>query len=709
MPHRATATLLVTGIFMTQTLVAEKPTPPPPTAPRPFEFPKPVRKTLSNGLTVYVIEDHRLPLISASLDVLAGAINDEPKKAGVASMTAALLREGTATRSSQEISKLVDNAGGSLTATADEDTTTVAMFFMKSFADLGFELMADITLNPKFDPEEIARQMQQAQSGLALQYSDVAYMANLAAGRAFFGKNPYAYPIEGTPQTLRQITRDDLVTFHRQRFAPSNAFLAIAGDIKPDEAMAKAEKYFGASKTPAPAASAMAPPPAPARRVLVVDMPKAVQTQISVGQTLLPRNHPDFLAMQVANQVFGGSFNSRLNLKLRANEGLTYGANSMMTPFRESGAWGVKTFTRTEKTADAIGMILDLLKEFRENPASQAEFNEAKQFMIGSFGLSVETASAVAGRVVTSAVYGLGEDYWPTYRQKLEALTLEQVVAAVRRHVQPEKVAIIASGNAKEFAKSLEPFGPVTVVPGDQMDPIADDLLKPKEKVIASAEGAEKAKSLIGAAVAAMGGRDAVTGIKDLTAQGNLKMSAPQGEISGDSTEVVAFPNRYKLTLKMPFGEVVQAVDGGAAWMGQGAMTQDAPGEVSKEMTKSIYVASGVYVLQSALAGKAQVQSLAPVEVEGRKFDAVLWKQDDFDVKVLFDPATHLIARLSYRVQEAEGNVDSEAVYSDYRDVSGVKLPFKELIYQNGQKIGERTITARQVNTAPAPETFKKK
>lgn len=702
------ALLLVSTTLMAQTSTTPKQAPPQPAAPPKFEFPAHHTRKLPNGLTLFVVEDHRLPLVSMTLDILAGGARDEPAKAGVAAMTAALLREGTATRSSEELARLIDDCGGALNASSDDDTTTVSGSFMKSFTDLGLELMADIVLHPKFEQEEIDRQMQQAQSGMQMQYSDVAYLANLVGSRVVFGQHPYGYPHEGTPQTLRRIQRDDLVAFHKTYYAPADSFLAIAGDITPEEALAKAEKYFGGWKTATPPALKLPAPAATSRRVVIVDMPSAVQTQIFVGQVALPRNHPDYVPLNIANQVFGGSFNSRLNMKLRANEGLTYGASSMMHPLRESGAWGVKTFTRTEKTAEAIKMILDLLAEWRANPASQAEFDEAREFMVGAFGLSTETSGAVAGRVVNAAVFGLPGDYWATYRQLLESQTRDKVAAAVQKHIKPDLEAIVAVGDAKGFAKALENFGPVTIIPAGDLDVIAPGLRKPKEAPSAPPEDNAKAKQIVNAAIEAAGGLEALSKIKDLSSKSSMKMSTPQGEMPAEASEEVLYPDRYRITIKLPVGEVTHAFDGQTGWMSQGAMVRELPPGMGREFAKGAIVASGVGLLLAAGEGKASLSLIPPDEADGNRLDGVLWKQGDNEMKVYFDPDTKLLSKVTYNTVSNTGPVETDSLFSDYREMQGVKLPFKEVIRQNGVTVGERIITERKINGGLPPSRFQK-
>lgn len=459
-----------------------KAAPPPPSAPRPYEFPRAVPRTLPNGLRVLAVEDRRLPLVAASLQVLAGHAYAPPEKAGLASLAAALLREGTRTRSSQQIAQAVDGAGGQLNATAGTDAATVSMAFLKSRASLGFELMADIVQNPVFAEEEIERQRQQVQSSLAVQYASAQYLAGVAAARAILGTHPYAWPGDGTPDTVAALKREDLVRFYETCYAPNRAWLVIAGDLNPDEAFAFAEKWFGGWRKQGPPDEPLPPAPAPEPRVLIVDMPTENQTHIAVGHAGIPRNHPDYIALQLGNQIFGGSFNSRLNMKLRANEGLTYGASSYFEPSRFAGIFEASTFTRTEKTAAAIRMLVDLMKEYRENPATEAEFEEARAYLSGSFAIATETASSVAARVLAAEVNGLGSDYWARYRERLEKLTRAEVEAAVRRFLQPDKLAITAVGDAKAFAKDLEAYGPVRVIPVADLDLASPDLVKTKPR-----------------------------------------------------------------------------------------------------------------------------------------------------------------------------------------------------------------------------------
>jgi zinc protease len=697
----ASALLGLLAVLAVEAPLAAQTPMPTPSAPRTFQFPAHSKKVLPNGLTVFVVEDHRLPLVSFSLQILSGGALNPPEKSGVASMTASLLREGTATRTSQQISKLVDSTGGSLGASANDDTTSINGSFMKSYADAGMELLADIAINPKFAQEEIDRALRQNQSGLAVQYNSSEYLAPLLAARGILGVHPYAYPGDGTPETLRNISRDDLVGFHKTHYAPGRAFLAIAGDVTPEEAFAKAEKYLGAWKTPAPAEVKLPAPPAPAARVLALDKPGNNQTQIVMGHVGVARNHPDYVALTVANQVFGGSFNSRLNMKLRANEGLTYGASSSFSPQRQAGLFTLSTFTRTEKTVEAIQFMADLLKEWKQNPATEPEFQEARNYLLGAFGLSLETSGAVAQRVVNTAIFGLPEDYWSGYQKQLQSLTREQMAAAVQRFLQPEKMTIATVGDSKAYAKPLEKFGPVQVIPDGELDLLAENLMRKKVAVTATAEGAASARALVDGAVAAMGGKEKLLAIRDLTTKASMKITAPQGSLDASSDEFVVYPDKYRLVLTLgAMGQIVQATDGTAAFMIQGPNTRDLPPQMAAEMKKAVPTAAGLGLLTAVLNGSAQV---LPIDAS-----TLQWKMGEFEVKMTFDPATKLLTKIGYRAMGMMGPAESEVAFADYQSVDGVQLPARETILQNGQKFAERTVTERKVNAGVDAASFKK-
>jgi zinc protease len=685
----------------TQAKIAKQ-SPPPPAPQRPFHFPKYETKKLANGLTVFVIEDRREPLVSYRLEITtAGASANERDKAGLASITAELLRQGTKTRSAQQIATAVDSSGGSLGASASSDVATVQCTMMKSHGDLGLELMSDIVLNPTFPQAEIDRLMRQTLSSLQVEYSDPQSLAELLARRTAFGSHPYGMPVEGTPDTVRKLKRDDIEGFYKTHYAPAYAYLAVSGDVTPAKAFADAEKYFGSWKATAAAPAAMKAEPAGKRSIIIVDKPDAVQTQYEIVEVSIPRNDPDYIPLQIANQIFGGSFNSRLNMKLRANEGLTYGASSALESMRQTGLFAARSFSRTEKTATAVKMMSDLLADYREHPVTEAELNDAKAYLAGSFVLGIETPAQVAQRVLIAAVNGLPANYWDTYREKILSATAEQVTEAVHRHLTPDKMAIVAVGNASQFSKDLGVLGTVEVIPLADFDVTAANLRRASEPApTASAETKAEGMKLAEQAAEAVGGKAALESIKSIESKGPTTLTIGAQSLKADVDEVVLFPDKYRASMALPMMNIIQAYDGKVAWMQQGAQTREAPPQMVKEVERDIEMVGAVGVLRSTLDGKAQMVATGP--------DKAVWTMGDNKVTVTFDPASKRISKLSYRGMSMQGPADIDVECGDYRQVDNVYLPFHETVFANGQKFADREYTERKINVDVNPDLFSK-
>jgi zinc protease len=683
--------------------------PPAPGPPARFDFPAYKTHTLANGLTVFVIEDHRQPLVSYTLMVNAGGIAHPPAKAGLASMAAELLTQGTTTRSAQDIARAIDGVGGTLNAAADDDTAQVTAAAAKSAAELAIDLVADVALRPAFKEEEIDRLRRQRLSGLQISYSDPEYLAPFVAARLTLGDHPYAYPVEGTPDTLRALTRADIVEFHKRQYSPSGAFLAVAGDIAPEAAIAQVEKRFGSWSAPAPARPATPAPPPPSRTIVLVDKPDAVQTQIVVSTVGIKYNDPAYFPLLVANQIFGGGFTSRLNMALRAREGLTYGARSAFEAEREAGMFRVSTFTRTEETGRAVTMVLDLLREFRKSPATDAELKEAKAYLIGSFAVGTETPGQVAARVLTAAKHGLPADYWDRYRNNVQAVTPARIAEAVGRYVDPDRMAIVAVGNAKGFAASLAPLGTARTILFSDLDLMRPDLKRAAARETpATAEAAARAMELMKGVAAAMGGAEKLAGIKDIFAKGTVTLALPQGEMQGEMTNEVLYPDKIKVTVSMPMGQMVQAFDGAQGWMQMGPQSTAMPAAANDEMRRAVLLVAGIGVTREALEGRAEVQALEPADVDGKKMDVVRWSAGGQNVRLFIDPASHLIVKAAFRSLTPQGATDVETIWSGFHDVGGLTMPGKVVTYRDGQKFSETMVTDLKFNVGVDPKVFAK-
>ncbi len=351
---------------------------------------------------------------------------------GLAKIAADLLDQGTTTKSAEEMNDAIDFIGGAMGAAASPDLSQMSVVVMKDSFETGMRMLSDMARNPAFSPTEIDRQKQQALSGLQVSLQDPEYIANAVFDRMVYGFHPYGLPQSGTPETLAAITRNDLVAFHQQYFVPNNAILAIVGDVTAEEAFSTAKKVFGdwAQRDIVP--QKFAEPPEPTRRVIVVNKPDAVQTEVRVGHLGIPRKHADYMAVNLAIRILGGEGSNRLHQVLRTERGLTYGAQAEFDTLKESGDFEAETNTRSEATGEVLRLIIDEFWRLQRERVSERELTEAKNYLTGSFPLTIETPDAIARQVLNVLFYGLPIEELQTIREQVNAVTVDDIQRVAR-------------------------------------------------------------------------------------------------------------------------------------------------------------------------------------------------------------------------------------------------------------------------------------
>ncbi len=459
-----------------------KQTPPPPQPEKKIHFPAFEQKTLPNGLRVVVVEHHETPTVSLQLQILAGKVFTPAGKAGVANATAELLRQGTQSRSAQQIAEAIDAVGGNLATYGSWDSAGAIAQTTSDQLDLGLDLLSDVILRPSFPADEIERWRGQTLNGLRVQVEDAGYLADASLDRAVFGDHPYGLPDAGTPASVQSLTREDLVAFHREHYVPNEAILAVVGDVKPAEAFAKVERAFGAwPKGQAHEIPKIQAPAAGKPRIVVIDKPDAVQTEIRTGQIGLAYTDPDYFVSQVYNAVLGGGASARLYEEIRRKRGLSYGAGSAFLYMLQPGSFTANTFTKTESTLEALDTVLAVIRGLKEQPVPQEELATRKTYLTGVFPLEIETAEGIAAKVLEAMKYGLGREYLESYRDRLDAVTADQVKSFAGRRIQDTPPLIVLAGNASAFRADLEKkHGPIEVIPYQELDLLRADLRQPK-------------------------------------------------------------------------------------------------------------------------------------------------------------------------------------------------------------------------------------
>ncbi len=440
-------------------------TAPDPLPPRPWQFPEVTRVTLENGLRVLVAENHGAPLVTMRAVVRSGAFHDPDAHAGLASLTAAMLDEGAGGRTAIEIAEAVADLGGSLSTGAEWDASQVSLNVLSRNAEAGMSILSDVLIRPTLPAEEIERLRKERLTTILQQRDNAnAIAANRFAGFVY-GGTPYGNPMIGSEQTVARISRGNLNDFYRTHFVPNNVSLIITGAVDSDEAIQMARRHFSSwprgREIPA---AVLKPPQIDANRIYLIDRPQAVQSEIRVGHHGVSRNSDDYFSLFAMNTLLGGNFSSRMNLNLREKHGFTYGARSQLLFWREPGPFIVSTPVRNEVTFPAVQQIMAELERIRSGDITDAELNNTKNYLMGIFPATVESASDLANRLQELEVYSLPEDYFSRYRERIAAVTADDLTRAANRYVHPDKAAIVIVGKASEIAEPLAQLGyPLTV------------------------------------------------------------------------------------------------------------------------------------------------------------------------------------------------------------------------------------------------------
>lgn len=426
-------------------------------------LPRAQEATLSNGLRIALLEDHKLPTFSLQLLLTGGGLDDPADQHGLAMVTASLLREGTAQRTSRQIAEQLAALGGAFSAGASPSSgeTAISVSGLSENADKILAIAADVVRNPAFPEAELEKYKSRFLSQLQQQRATPNFIAQEEFMRAVYGAHPGSYVVP-TEKVLRSVTRADLAGYHRTHYTASNGIVLAYGDFELKDLVAKLESAFGnwpqgtATKVSLPALT----PPAKAR-VLLVDRPGSVQTSLWLGGLGIERRNDDYFAVLVMNHILGGGPASRLFMNLREDKGYTYGVYSYFNGSRFPGVMLASTDVRTQVTDGALQELMSELRRIGSEPVPEAELKNAKRALIGGFALSLESPQTLVGNLATQKIYNLPVDYWDTYPQRVEAITAADVQRVAQKYYDAGKLQIVAVGDGASVRKVLEKYGTV--------------------------------------------------------------------------------------------------------------------------------------------------------------------------------------------------------------------------------------------------------
>jgi zinc protease len=434
---------------------------------KPFQLAPRVERTLANGLRVIATKQTAIPKVSITLTVLSGYSSDPADLTGLASLTADLIQEGTKTKNSRQIRREVFGMGGSLTAAASQDYTSINARGLSEYATRLIDLVADVAMNPTIPEEEVAILKQQHLQQAQQQKASPQFLANRTFRTALFGSHPYARTSE-TEASLNRMDRAKLVAFHRDHYRPNNAFLLIVGAMEPEAAIAAAEKSFGSwTRADVPRPAFTAPPPLAGRKVLFVQRPNSIQSSIALGNIAAKRSDPRWFELTLANTIYGGAFNSRIVRNIREEKGYTYSPQSALTGFADAGFYRFAADVRNEVTGATLTEVFKEIDKMRAEGSDGSELQGAKSYMRGIFPIQTATQTGLAATLNNVYVFGLPKDYPETFRAKIAAVTPAQVKSGASTLLGSEHTVIAIVGDWAKVKDQLADYKDITFLDTD--------------------------------------------------------------------------------------------------------------------------------------------------------------------------------------------------------------------------------------------------
>lgn len=650
---------------------------------------KPASFTLPNGLKVFVVENHKLPRVAFSL-VLDYDPIFESDRAGALEMMGSLLSTGTTTRIKDQIDQEIDFMGATLNTSA---TGIYASSLRKHTPQL-VELMADILLNPKFDKEELEKIRKQTLSSLENDQDDPQAIADRLGNRIVYGEN-HPYGESKTAQTVKNVTVEECQRYYKSLYRPNIAYLAIVGDVTLAYAEELVTRAFGPWQKADVLAARIPEAPSPAKTtVSLINRSASVQSIINVAYPLdLKPNDPDIIAASVLNNILGGGASGRLFQNLREKHAYTYGAYSSINEDETKGEFGAGASARNAVTDSAVTEILSEMNRIRNEKVSEKELASTLAFLAGGFARRLENPQTIARFAINIDRYGLAPDYYATYLQKLATITVDDVQRVAQRFIKPENANIIIVGSKIDVGAKLKKFGEVRVYD-------TEGVLEKEAPVLAEKQEASlpkvSAKEVMDKYIAAIGGKDKLVKVKDLTVIRTAELGMGANTLALTMTIYRKAPNLLLNKLDSDMFTQGSLFDGAKGWKSS-SMTgkQEVTGDDLKELA-----------IEATMFGELKYEELGvKMEIVGSEkvngsnaYIMELTYPTGKKTKEYYDVETGFKVKETDVAHTPQGDMPIVVSYTDYKDIgNGVKLPYVVEQAMGPQKM-KMTISSVGVN-----------
>ncbi|MDP9193524.1 MAG: insulinase family protein [Acidobacteriota bacterium] len=669
---------------------------------RKFSTPQPKRIALPNGMVIFLQEDHELPLIKGGALIRGGSRDVAADKAGLVSIyTQAWRTGGTASKTGDQLDEFLDARAARVETGGTTDSTNVNLDVLKADFDAVFPIFVEILRKPELRQEKIDLAKTQANTGISRRNDDPGSIMGRELQKIGYGADsPYARQTEYA--TIASITRDDLLAFHRGTVHPNNIILSFIGDFE----TAKMEKKLRDTFASWPRGPQVAKPAnamngaKPGLYFIAKD--DVTQANIAMVHPGIERNNPDYYALNVMNEIFGGGFSGRLMQSLRSAKGLTYGVGGgVRANWDYPGLFQVQMATKSGTTLESIEALKAEVAKLVNSPVTDAEMSLAKESILNAFVFTMDTRDKALNQQVALEFYGFPKDYFAKYPSMIEKVTAADVQRVAKTHVHPDQLAILVVGHEKDFEKPLSSLGAVTAI----------DITIPEigggEKKAAPAGSNAEGVALVNKITEFVGGKAAIDAVKTMRRTASMTMNTPQGAMEMQVNALTSYANSsQRAVMQLPMGEMTRVVTPAAAFMISPMGTQDIPSS-QRDTLLSEMRADLINVLQNAGNPKYTFNTAPNEKVAGVDALVLDVNADGSMVRWYVEPNGRLLRSVT-RASAPMPPGDVITDFSDWKAFSGINLPTVAIVTRNGEKAAEMKLAGVELNPVVDEKAFVK-
>ena len=666
-----------------------------------FHPQQPRRVELPNGMVIFLQEDHELPLIRGTAEIRGGSLNEPAEKVGLVQIYGEVWRTGgTKSKTGDQLDDYLEAHAAKVETSGGSDHTTVTWDCLKENLDDVFKVFVELLREPEFREEKLPLAKNQANTSISRRNDDPFEIAFREAAKLVYGADsPYARVTEYA--TVAAVTREDLLSWHERYVHPNNIILGVVGDFDSTKMEATLREAFESwpKGTAAPKLEADFKGPKPGLYFVQKDDVTASTVQmVDLGTR---RDNPDYYAIDVFNEFFGGGFSSRLFSNIRSKKGLAYAVGGGIgTAFDHPGVLRLFLGTKSKTTAAALDAFIVELNELKTNPAAPEELRKAKDSILNSFVFRFDSKEKVLQERMTYELYGYPADFLERYQAGIEKVTQSDIARVVDRYVHRDRMAVLVVGKASDFDRPLSSFGPMTTL--DVSIPPPPGAKKTEAKAT-NPEG----KALLSKIIEGLGGAEKVAQVKAVREKVKLRVQTPQGEMELEGEGYSVFPDRVAERMKTPMGEVAMVVSPQASFMSMPSGASELPDSRKKGMLEELWT-DPLFVAQHADDPKFVFASGGTEKIGDIEASILDVNANGAEVRWFVDPKSGRVMR---SVAERAGMgppAEEVSDYSDWRPVQGIEFPFKETRTREGKIVSSEEAEEIEINPTVDPKLFEK-